>query len=549
MLEEIENFREGMNVAAGDSVHWTAEKLENIANELEQEMIDETMDNQLTDVGYVQLQNLVSGRVIYRSPEITQRQIKFQEIPRQYQGYWPFEIQVSQKVSFNGIGYMGIRINKHYFVGVVAQEVNPHLDPARSRQLKNLAHEIVQSISRKADVLYLRNQRQLQANLTRSCAWAYVGICEDDTLIWLSKPIKKSDIYMPELLNNKEYYETITDNQNQKFRQYTLIYDEYPDYLYQFDLAIPTQSVQQSLTLLAFFLFFGATLLVGIIWGGGHLLTRRTLQPVDDIIQSVNDITTKNLEKRLPVPKLANEIVRLVHTFNQLLDRLATSFNMQKAFIADASHELRTPLGILMSDIETALKELKANSPARKSLANAVVEIDHMARIVDDLHWLARSDAGQVPVNIDNIRLDEVLMATLSRCQVLARQQHIKLLIENMDIIEFKGDEELLIRALSNLVNNAIKYSHPGGTVRLTLVKNSTTTYFVVQDDGIGIPPQSIPKIFDRFYRVDDSRARATGGSGLGLAIAKWICEVHGGTIKVTSKENSGSTFTIELPI
>jgi heavy metal sensor kinase len=303
------------------------------------------------------------------------------------------------------------------------------------------------------------------------------------------------------------------------------------------------------LKFIALIFTLGALILIGIVWAGGFILMRRALQPVDEIIRSVNEITSTNLDKRLPIPKLENEIMRLVRTFNELLDRLAKSFRMQKTFIADASHELRTPLSIMLSDIETALKNLENPAKTKETLNNSVLEIERMARIVDDLHLLARNDLGQINVNKKDIRLDDVLMATVSRCQVLASKKKIKIEINRIDIIEYYGDEELLIRAFSNLIYNAIKYSDENAKVELNLYKKESLAYFSVIDQGLGIPEKDVAKIFDRFYRVDSSRSRETGGSGLGLSIAKWICEIHSGTIKVFSKMGKGSTFTIELPI
>jgi signal transduction histidine kinase len=202
-----------------------------------------------------------------------------------------------------------------------------------------------------------------------------------------------------------------------------------------------------------------------------------------------------------------------------------------------------------MSDIETALKRLNDTTKMKDSLNNSVLEIERMARIVDDLQLLARTDAGQINLQKKAIRLDEVLMATVSRCQILARQNEITLHIDKIEVVEYNGDEELLIRALSNLVYNAIKYSNQNSTVELNLNKKEDVVYFSVIDEGIGISQEDQNKIFDRFYRVDASRSRETGGSGLGLAIARWICEIHDGTIKVVSEPEKGSRFTIELPL
>jgi len=550
MLEELEDFRDTQNIITEDSVFWTSELLEKVADEIAQEIIDETMDNQLKDLSLVQIKNLVSGRVIYQDREISQHGIQFYDTHPQYLGYQRFKLQSSEGKLLNGVGYTGVRINKHYFVGVVEEQVSSaEMEENVFRKFKELTRRIGKSVKRKADLLFVENDPRNLIDLKQANAWAYVCIGEDDTLIWASRSVTMSQVYVPPVLADKEFYRTIEDQHNHKFRQYTLVHDEYTNYLYLINLAVPLKSLQRSLIWLAISLVLGALLLIVIVWGGGNLLMRRALRPIDEIINSVNEITSKNLDRRLPVVNVENEILRLVHTFNELLDRLAKAFQMQKAFIADASHELLTPLSILMSDIETALKELKEKSRAKNSLLNAVNEIDRIARIVDDLHWLAKSDSGQMSIKKREIRLDDVLMATLSRCQVLASQRKIKLSVQNIDIIEFKGDEELLIRAFSNVVTNAIKYSKHRGLVRLSLFKENCTAKFMVEDNGIGIPPDSTDKIFDRFYRIDSSRSRETGGSGLGLAIAKWICELHSGIIKVASEENIGSTFTIELPL
>jgi heavy metal sensor kinase len=356
-------------------------------------------------------------------------------------------------------------------------------------------------------------------------------------------------IVIPREILPKEYFYNISDDKGQAYRQYTLIYDLVPTYLYKMDLAFPTSSIEQNLSYVALYFFSGALLLILIVWAGGYFLMRRALQPVDEIIRSVNEITSKNLDKRLPLQNLENELTGLIKTFNEMLDRLAQSFQMQKIFIADASHELRTPLSIIMSDIEMASKTLSDNAGARSYLNNSMLEIERMAKIVDDLNLLAKTDSGRLIVNKKAIRLDEVLMATVSRCQALAGKKNIKLNIDKVDIIEYKGDEELLIRALSNLIYNAIKYSDAGSEVRLSLYLKNNTAYFSVKDQGIGIASEFHSKIFDRFYRVDSSRSRQTGGSGLGLAIAKWICDIHNGTISVTSEPEKGSTFSINLPI
>ena len=542
-------------------VKWTPDLLQKFKSGIEQEIIDESVDNHIDDISFVQMSNLISGKIIYQSPEIKTYDITFKEPENKHWGYRPFEYKNLKNVLLKGMGYSGIRITKNYFVGLVVDPGTSFEDNDISLQIAFTIYEIAEAIDRQADSLYVEDKDKLIKMIEDLNAWVYIYIYEENRILWATKDIQKSDIYIPseeydseitvlprEILP-KEYFYDISDKEDRDYRQYTLIYDIIPTYLYKMDLAVSTHSINKSLNFLALSFALGALLLIGIVWTGGYILTKRALQPVDEIIGSVNEITSTNLDKRLPVPKLENEIMRLVRTFNELLDRLAKSFEMQKAFIADASHELRTPLSILMSDIETALKSLNETAKMEDSLNNSVLEIERMARIVDDLHLLASSDSGQLNLQKKAIRLDEVLMATVSRCQILARQKEITLHIDRIDIVEYEGDEELLIRALSNLVYNAIKYSNKNDSVELNLYIKENIAYFSVIDRGIGISQEDQIKIFDRFYRIDSSRSRDTGGSGLGLSIAKWICEIHGGTIKVVSEPEKGSTFTVELPL
>jgi len=544
-------------------VNWTPDLLDEFKSGIEQEMIDESIDNHLNDMGSVQISNLITGQLIYQSPEIKNYNIIFKEPQNKHWGYRPFEHRTSNNDILKGMGYSGVRITKNYFVGLI---VDSDLIPQDQYSFQRIAlaiYEIAEAIDRQADSLSVEDEDKdkLIKMLKNLNAWAYIYIYEEDRILWATKDIRRQDIFIPsheydseiivtprEILP-KEYFYDIYDDQGRAYRQYTLIDDLIPTYLYKVDLAVPTQSIRKSLNYLALNFSLGGLLLISIVWAGGYLLMRRALRPVDDVILSVNDITSKNLDKRLPLPNLDNEIQRLVQTFNELLDRLARSFLMQKVFIADASHELRTPLSIIMSDIEMASKTLDDNTAAVKYLNNSVLEIERMAKIVDDLHLLAKTDSGRLIVNKQDIRLDEVLMATVSRCQALAGKKNINLSIDEVNIIEYHGDEELLIRALSNLVYNAIKYSDEESEVILTLYVKDKVAYFSVKDQGIGIANEYQAKIFDRFYRVDSSRSRETGGSGLGLAIAKWICDVHDGTISVVSEPDKGSIFSIELPL
>jgi signal transduction histidine kinase len=563
MLDEIFEFRDNLNLENYETINLTEESKAIFARDANRELKEESFDNQLPAINFVQFYEIVAGQqnLLYQSPEISDLKIEFIQPSNEFWGYQPFSYQNRDKQKISGIGYAGLRDFSHYFVGFVFNSKRDIYSDEYLVSAKSAIYQLIDAIDREDDRFFLKDAENMHQMINKLNGWAYIYIYESDHILWATKDINESDIYipsensesdvilLPRLMESKEYFYEVQDKNDRNYRQYTLVSDITPEYVHRIDIAVPSESIRHDLNFLAFSLLFADLILVCIVWAGGRVLMRRTLRPVNEVIKAVNDITTKNLNQRLPLPDLDIEIVEMVQTFNQLLDRLAESFETQKTFIADASHELRTPLSILIAEIETAAKSGQDQSFIDQSLSNSIAEIERMVRIVDDLHLLAVTDAGRAVLNKQNIRLDELLMSTVSRCQVFAAKKNIKLTIDQLEVVEYEGDEELLLRAVSNIVDNAIKYSHIGGQVKLLLDTTENNAIISISDDGIGISPEDQIKIFDRFYRVDSSRSRETGGSGLGLAISKWILEIHKGNISVQSEIGYGSTFRIDLPL
>lgn len=549
MYEELLLFRDQIKVNPLDSVSWTPLLLRQFANSLEKELFDELLDYQLPGVGAVRIKNIKTGRVIYQSPEIISESIEFDD---KFLGQIGFQHIASLETTENlpaGIGYWGKRgTDLYYFISTLYHDDRAISPDFPGSDDISLAFRFHNSVKRRGEELFVDKSDSVVAMLQKNNCWAFLYFFNQDSIVWSSKPLHRNEVFIPRQSADKSYFAEIKDGRGQPLRQYTEIHDKVPSYLYRIDVAIPTESTKNAVLYSFLSIYGSAFVLIAIAGIGGHFWTRRALRRVDEVIQSVKDIESKNMSRQIAVPVGDDEIVRLVRTFNELLDRLASAFQIQKNFIKDASHELKTPLSILMAEIESVLKYKKDAKVREKYLNMALAEIERIAHIVDDLDLLSSSDSGQIVFRKTNIRLDEVLITTLSRCQVLAAKNQIQLQVDSLEAIEYQGDEELLIRALSNIVNNAIKYSNKK-KIHLSLYNQNGQAIFKVKDNGIGIPADSLLRIFDRFYRVDPSRSRQTGGSGLGLSITKSIIEIHHGTIEVQSQVGKGSTFTIKLPL
>jgi heavy metal sensor kinase len=282
---------------------------------------------------------------------------------------------------------------------------------------------------------------------------------------------------------------------------------------------------------------------------GGFILVRKSLDPMVMISEQAEHISVKNLSERLKISTPDDELGRLAGVFNALLSRLDTSFGVMREFMADASHELRTPLTIILGEAEVSLSHDHTAGEYRQSLGIIRDQSKRMARIVSDMLALARADAGEQHLRMEELYLNDLVEETCQAAHALTEPKDIRLTYEASEDILLQGNEELLRRMIVNLVDNAIRYTLPHGSVSVKLISNHSSARLIVSDTGIGIPPESVNRVFDRFYRVDDSRTRANGGSGLGLSIVKLAVESHHGDIALTSEPSRGTTFTVTLPL
>ena len=286
---------------------------------------------------------------------------------------------------------------------------------------------------------------------------------------------------------------------------------------------------------------------------GGYIITRRAFRPVRDIIRTVEDIREDgDLSRRVASEhgemsgkgEAVDEISALAVTFNSLFDRLEAVFRKEKQFTSDVSHELRTPLAVIISQSDYALEDEEYRVRALEKIND---EARRMSSLVNELLTLSRSDAGRLTFEKHKVSLDEVCHMVAEQQEAVASEKALSIETEIEDGIDIIGDESMLIRILLNLMDNAVKYSGNGKRVALSLFREGNFAVCSVEDDGIGISSEELDRIWERFYRADESRSEE--GSGLGLAMVAALVKAHGGRTEVTSAPGEGSCFKVYFPI
>jgi heavy metal sensor kinase len=284
---------------------------------------------------------------------------------------------------------------------------------------------------------------------------------------------------------------------------------------------------------------------------GGWFLARRSFAPVVDMGRRASSIDSEHLDARLAVRNTGDEMDELASVFNDMLARLERSFVQQRQFMADASHELRTPLASLRADASVTLSQARTNREYERSLERVRDEARRLSAIVDDLFTLARLDADDGIRQREPFFLEELVMRSVGRMRALAQDRGVTLAFQPSVEARASGDPELIDRIVTNLLDNATKFTPRGGSVHVGLETVGDEHRVRVRDDGPGIPCEAHGRVFDRFFRADAARTRSatsSSGAGLGLSIAWRIARAHGGRLELTSSDESGTVFTLSLP-
>jgi heavy metal sensor kinase len=381
--------------------------------------------------------------------------------------------------------------------------------------------------------------------------WAAGALLEvsdgDGKIVFQSPPFQKPYSPLPQV--EKQEVSFLTANLDNLQYRIAMRKVDIGAQTYRVRAAIPTEPFDQALDRFRIILQETLPVLVILASLAGYWLSGRALAPVREIIKTSQGIGVHNLAGRLAIPPANDELRRLSETLNDMLGRIEASVKRVTQFTADASHDLRTPIALIRTSAEVALRRSRTEAEYREALSQILASSEEATHLIENLLTLARADAGAADLHIESIDL-------VPHCKKIAEDAGILTAAKGIQFtqqlpaspVRISADPGEIDRLLLIVLENAVKYTPPGGRIEMNLSNGSSQARIEICDTGIGIGEKDLPHIFERFYRADQARSREPGGSGLGLAIARWIVQMHGGSIEARSVVREGSTFRISLP-
>jgi heavy metal sensor kinase len=418
-------------------------------------------------------------------------------------------------------------------------------DESRSN-LETVRRVVVDSAPRGRETL-LKELQELSALWANGAIFQVASV--NGEMIFQAPPFSSPDIPFPPLSEGTSFFtRNLLHSQYRIARQQIELHGEN----FLLETAAPTEPFDQALDRFRIIEKEFLPLLVLVASLLGYWLSGRALTPVNRIIASAERIGLYNLHRRLEVPRAKDELRRLTETLNAMLSRIELSVQRISQFTADASHDLRTPLALIRTNAELALRKTRTEAEYREALRRILDSSEETTQLIEHLLTLARADAGAAQLKFEPLRLPQIVERACQQARVLAFARNLTFIVEWQDKETFPyvfGDAPALERLFMTVLDNAVKYTPTPGRIVVRTRTESGHAILEVEDTGMGIAECELPKIFDRFYRADLARSRAIRGSGLGLSIARWIAEMHRGTIEAKSKLGEGSRFQIRLPI
>ena len=313
-------------------------------------------------------------------------------------------------------------------------------------------------------------------------------------------------------------------------------------------VAVPLKNALIVLRDLQDIFFFSFPVIILTLFILTRLIAGKSIRPIEKVITTAEKITQAHLDHRIPLPFHHDELYRLSATFNALLDRMEDAFQREKHFTANASHELKTPLSIVKGTLEVLVRKPREREHYETKIQFCLKELNRMASLIDQLLVLARYENNKMNPHIESVALSAHIESVVERMQPSASTKDISITVDHTENARIAADPGMLDMILGNILSNAIKYSPIGSSVAIAVKQNANTIVCSISDQGIGIPEEKLHAIFERFYRVDESRNSSTGGFGLGLSIVKKLADLQHIKVGVTSGTDSGTTFFLTFP-
>ena len=408
---------------------------------------------------------------------------------------------------------------------VVSHSLNAAIDESLAEQVKGVT-TVLQSEYEPGRPEHLQEELSEYAEATPEGRW--IEVRDPQGVVIIGGGVAAND------LAGYRTYRTVAAIQGQRF---------------QIRVAAPLESTQLTLTRLREVLLWATPFVLVIGSLGGYWMSRRALAPVDAITRAARSIGIENLSDRLEVPAAGDELARLAETWNAMLARLESAVKRLSQFTADASHELRTPITLIRATAELTLRRERPIETYREALRHVIDEVDRTTGLIEDLLLLARADAGLPALPLDRVELTPLVRDVCEQGQILAQERQLEIAAEAPEQpLYVQANDPALRRLLLLLVDNAVKYTPAGGRITVSVALDSSGPTVTVRDTGVGIPDAALPHVFERFYRVDESRNREAGGAGLGLSIAQWIAERHHARLEAESVVGHGSAFRVRFP-
>ena len=429
-----------------------------------------------------------------------------------------------------------------------------HLDLDATDDLKEITsgmHGFLRFSGRAPDFVYNHDDGEEVAFIDRATRYYQVYDARTGRLLVQSAALQPLGLhYTPgeveALRRSPSVYDMNTDDG--RIRISTSVISPHPGEDYLLQVGLPLDSMDGALEHFLRLLLWSVPFGLVVAFVTGRWMAGRALAPLVRLAAATRTISVADLQRRLEGRGAGDEIDEVIDAFNDALARLEQAVNEMRQFSAALAHELRTPLAALRGEAELALLQARPPQEYRRALASQLEEFDKLARLINQLLTLARAEAGEILLADTLVELGALTSSVVEQLEPVAQARDVALKCDAFADLLVTGDAEWLERLLLNLLDNAIKFSPAGASIAVRVSRENGAVRLDVRDHGIGIAPDVVPHIFERFYRADPARSSAPDGAGLGLALTKWIADRHGATISVASQLGEGSTFTVRFP-